>query len=120
MDWRIRLDVLAILWLLIVARPAAAAEPALALKSVAYDVSFILDARHPDDKPNPPAPPLKPDDPIGPQPPLSRSEAKEHLIKLVRETIDPTSWDGKRVPGTSIAFEGDKLVIVQTAENHAG
>lgn len=83
-----------------------------------YDIAEFLKRSRPDDAPFPKVPTILPDGPIGPNTLLpTRTEAKERLIALVRETIDPTSWQAGHIPPTSIAIEGDKMIVSQTGEN---
>lgn len=62
------------------------------------------------------APDFDPDKP--PKMPQPRAERAAALTKLVRETVDPTSWTTAR--GRSIVEDHGQLVVAQTAENHAG
>jgi hypothetical protein len=92
-----------------------AAAPAI---TATYDVAEFLRRSRPDDSPAPKPPTILPDGPIGPNTLLpTHTEAKERLIALVRETIDPKSWTVGHLPPTSIAIEGDKMIVSQTAEN---
>jgi hypothetical protein len=85
--------------------------------SRAYDVSDLITGGRPDDQPDPAARPRGPDDPID-RPHSTNAELRDGLIRVIRETVDPRSWDPE--PGTDIVFRDGELVITQTPANHRG
>jgi hypothetical protein len=95
---------------------AADPKPPEPLKTVTYDVAEFVTGARPDDQPDPSPAVLTADMPIGSPPSLNRTQAREHFVSFMKETIDPRSWQPTG-PG-SIALEGDRLVVNQTAANH--
>jgi type II secretory pathway component GspD/PulD (secretin) len=80
-----------------------------------YDVADFIRPARPDDQPDPTPKRLSADMPIGARS-ISRSEARDGLVAMVRETIDPKSW-APSGPAT-LEIRDDTLVITQTAQNH--
>jgi hypothetical protein len=96
-----------------------AAAQDLGFETQTFDVSDLLAGARPDDKPDPTTRPISPDAPIGRASP-SRTEAREAFVRVVRETIDPTSWAPGHVPPAAIALDGDRLIVVQSPDNMRG
>jgi hypothetical protein len=109
---------IACVFCMIICYPAFGQKPETPAVTATYDVAQFLKRSRPDDSPAPKPPTILPDGPIGPNTLLpTRTEAKERLIALVRETIDPNSWQAGHLPPTSIAIAGDKMVASQTGDN---
>jgi hypothetical protein len=101
-----------------ISNPASAQNAVAPTVTATYDVTEFLKRSRPDDSPPAKPPTILPDGPIGQNTLLpTRTEAKERLIALVRETIDPKSWQAGHLPAASIAIEGDKMIVSQTVEN---
>lgn len=84
----------------------------------AYDVSDLYMSGRPDDQPEPAPKPLGPDDPIGRPPAHSRSELRQDVINLLRDNIDPKSWEKDHARATDIVYRDGELVVTQTPANH--
>ena len=96
---------------------AGAAEPPDALVTRTYDLAEMILPARPDDEPDPTPRTLAPDQPIGHRS-FTRSESREQLDTLIRETIDPKSW--APAGAGRLRVEGNSFVVTQTAENHRG
>lgn len=113
-----RICIVCLIALTLKSNPASAQAAPAQTVTATYDVTEFLKRSRPDDSPPPKPPTILPDGPIGQNTLLpTRTEAKERLIALVRERIDPTSWQPGHMPRASIAIEGDKMIISQTSEN---
>ena len=96
---------------------AADPKPAAPLKTLTYDVSDFINPSRPDDQPDPTPAKLTADMPIG-APSPSRSECRKSLASMLRDTIDPNSW--QPTGPASLTVDKNTFVISQTAENHRG
>jgi hypothetical protein len=95
-------------------KPAPAAAAA-AVTSVTYDLSDLINPARPDDQPDPTPARLAADAPIGGIH-SSRSESRKSLVAVIRESVDPQSWDPQGP--ARLTLDGNRFVIAQTAYNH--
>jgi hypothetical protein len=86
------------------------------LEDRTYDVADLIATARPDNQPDPTAAPLPPDAPIGAQS-HTRTEARREFVHIIRESVDPKSWEPDRVPPAVITFIGDKLKVIQSPGN---
>jgi hypothetical protein len=93
---------------------SSAPRPAAEMTTATYDLSDLIDPARPDDQPDPTPAKLTADMPIGAIHP-SRSEARKGLMEIIRESIDPQTWEPKGP--ARITVDGNRFVISQTPYN---
>lgn len=111
----IRPTLACLMMLLLTSNASAAAKPPVAMTTTPYDLSDLIDPARPDDQPDPTPAKLTADMAIGGTHP-SRSECRKGMVDIIRESIDPQSWDPKGP--ARLTVDGNRFVISQTPQNH--